>query len=496
MRVVDLAGAPDRPALVAAGRTISYSELAEHVDTEVAWVGASAVGRFALLADNGCPWAIADLALLEAGLPNVPLPGYFTPAQMRHVLTDAGLDAVLTDQPTAITGLELGFAAAGIAPGSGLTLLRRSLPVGQASLPPGTAKVTYTSGSTGEPRGVCLSAEALATVARSLAAATAGLGLDRHLCLLPLPTLLENVAGIYAALLSGASCELPSLADTGVSYGALRPQKLCAAISASCPASLILVPELLRVLIGARQQGWQAPDSLRFIAVGGAVVAPAMLHEATRLGLPVFEGYGLSECASVLCLNTPASSRVGTVGRPLPHVRLRVDGTGQLVAGNPGMLGYLGDVSTPPPAEIATGDLGAIDADGFVTVRGRQSTLLITSFGRNIAPEWIESELQREPEIAAALVFGEARPWLTALLCPVSAGITRSALNAAVARVNARLPDYARLGGFALAAEPFTFANGSLTANGRLRRRHIQRQHEKLLEGLYREPRAAEEIPA
>ncbi len=496
MRVVDLAGAPDRPALVAAGRTISYAELAERIDTEVAWVGESGAGRFALLADNGCPWAIADLALLAAGVPNVPLPGYFTPAQMRHVLTDAGLDAVLTDQPAAITGLGLGFDAAGLAPGSGLTLLRRPLPVGQASLPAGTAKVTYTSGSTGEPRGVCLSAGALLTVARSLAAATAGLGLDRHLCLLPLPTLLENVAGIYAALLSGASCDLPSLAATGMSYGALRPLQLCAAISASRPASLILVPELLRVLIAARRQGWQAPDSLRFIAVGGAVVAPELLSEAAGLGLPVFEGYGLSECASVLCLNTPGSNRVGSVGRPLAHVRLRVDESGQLVARNPGMLGYLGEAAAPPPAEIRTGDLGAMDADGFVTVRGRQSTLLITSFGRNIAPEWIESELQREPEIAAALVLGEARPWLAALLCPASADTAPAALQAAVARVNARLPDYARLGGFALAAEPFTFANGSLTANGRLRRRHILRQHEQLLEGLYREPRVAEEIPA
>jgi long-subunit acyl-CoA synthetase (AMP-forming) len=343
---------------------------------------------------------------------------------------------------------------------------------------------------------VCLSAGLIESVARSLADATAPLQLKRHLCLLPLPTLLENVAGIYASLLSGATCEIPSLAETGMSYGGLQPGRLTAAISAREPSSLILVPELLRVLVHATVMGWKPPASLRFIAVGGALVSPGLLEQAERAGLPVFEGYGLSECGSVVCLNTPGNNRRGSVGRPLPHVQVRLDEQQQIIVRNAGMLGYLGDEQGHVGDEWATGDLGSIDADGFVYVQGRRKNLLITSLGRNIAPEWVERELQHEPEIAAALVVGEARPWLTALISPTAAGNSAARIDAAVARANRRLPDYAKVRSWALAGEPFTFANGSLTANGRLRRAHVLRQHQPAIEQLYRDTTAAQETVA
>jgi long-subunit acyl-CoA synthetase (AMP-forming) len=129
-------------------------------------------------------------------------------------------------------------------------------------------------------------------------------------------------------------------------------------------------------------------------------------------------------------------------------------------------------------------------------VQGRLKNLLITSLGRNIAPEWVERELQLEPEIAAALVVGEARPWLTALISPTAAGNSAARIDAAVARANRRLPDYAKVRSWALAGEPFTFANGSLTANGRLRRAHVLRQHQPAIEQLYRDTTAAQETVA
>jgi long-subunit acyl-CoA synthetase (AMP-forming) len=180
----------------------------------------------------------------------------------------------------------------------------------------------------------------------------------------------------------------------------------------------------------------------------------------------------------------------------LPHVQIRFDNQQQIIVRNSGMLGYLGDAPLSPTGEIETGDLGSIDADGFLHVHGRLKNLLITSLGRNIAPEWVERELQQEPEVAAALVAGEGRPFLTALISPVASGTSHSRINAAVARANSRLPDYARIRRWALAAEPFTFANGSLTANGRLRRVHILREHEQALVWLYREPNTQKEIYA
>jgi len=483
----------DRPALRDGADSISYGALPALVEAEGTWLARSGARRFALLADNGCAWAVTDLALGNRSLLHVPLPGYFTPGQMAHVLNDAGIEAVVTDQAATLAALDLGFAPAGFSAQTGLALWRRPPPASSSPVPDGTVKITYTSGSTSEPKGVCLSAALIESVARSLADATAALRLERHLCLLPLPTLLENVAGVYAALLSGATCEIPSLAETGMSYGGLQPGRLTAAIAAREPHSLILVPELLRVLVHAAVMGWQPPASLRFIAVGGALVAPGLLARATRLGLPVYEGYGLSECGSVVCLNTPAGNRPGSVGRPLPHLQVRLDAEGQILVRNAGMLGYLGEPLRSPAEELATGDLGSIDADGFVQVRGRLKNLLITSLGRNIAPEWVERELQQEPEIASAIVVGEARPWLAALITPTSVGCTPGEIEAAVARANRRLPDYAQVRSWAPPVRPFTFANGSLTANGRLRRAHILRENDMLIRRIYQDTTTLEE---
>lgn len=487
LRLDNAASFGECPALRDGAHTINYGALPALLEVEGQWLAASGARRFALLADNGCPWALTDLALANRELLNVPLPGYFTPGQMAHVLDDAGIDAVVTDQPATLTALKLGFVRTGVSLQSGLSLWQRPVPGTTKPIPPGTAKITYTSGSTAEPKGVCLSAALIESVAHALADTTADLRLTRHLCLLPLATLLENIAGVYAALLFGATCEIPSLAETGMSYGGLQPGRLTATIAARKPSSLILVPELLRVLVQAAVMGWKPPVSLRFIAVGGAQVSPELLAQAERVGLPVYEGYGLSECGSVVCLNTPSNNRRGSVGRPLPHVQVRVDGRQQLIVCNAGMLGYLGEQPVRDGAEIATGDLGSVDADGFVHVHGRLKNLLITSLGRNISPEWVERELQLEPEVAAALVVGEARPYLTALISPTGPAINRSRIDAAVARANRRLPDYARIRSWTLAAEPFSFANGSLTANGRLRRAHIFREHEQVICQLYRE---------
>ena len=105
---------------------------------------------------------------------------------------------------------------------------------------------------------------------------------------LPLPTLLENLAGIHAPLRSGATCVVPSSADTGMSFGALDPQRLLRSLTQHRPESLVLVPELLRLIVRAAQGGYALPDSLKFIAVGGASV-PNLLDDAAALGLPAFK---------------------------------------------------------------------------------------------------------------------------------------------------------------------------------------------------------------
>jgi long-subunit acyl-CoA synthetase (AMP-forming) len=311
---------------------------------------------------------------------------------------------------------------------------------------------------------------------------TASIGIRRHLCLMPLPTLLENLAGVHAPLRSGATCVIPSSTETGMSYGALDPERLLRSLSLYRPESLVLVPELLRLIVRAAQAGYVLPDSLKFIAVGGAPVARSLLEEAAELRLPVFEGYGLSECGSVVCLNTPQSSRLGSVGRALPHVSLSLGKGGELRVSGWVMSGYLGDVLRDGPREIATGDLAEIDEDGYVYIRGRLRNLFITSFGRNVSPEWIERELAHEPAIRHALAVGEGRPDVRALVCPARPELEHTTILHAVEHANERLPDYARVRHVVRMPETPTVSNGLLTANGRLRRERVLEKFGVLLD--------------
>jgi long-subunit acyl-CoA synthetase (AMP-forming) len=478
---------PGAIALVDGQRTISYGALPALIEHEIEWLREGGAERHAVLADNGVPWALADLALHVGELLSVPLPGSFTPAQLAHALDDAGIDAVLTDDDTRAPSLLPGWRHNGTSPVSGLHRYRRQLDLASRAIAPaGTRKITYTSGSTANPKGVCLSGPALEAIAESVAGATRELAIERHLCILPLATLLENVAGLYAPLLRGATCVVPPSSVTGMSYGGLDAGRLLGTLSREQPSSLILVPELLQVLVVAAERGWQPPASLQFVAVGGAKVSGELLARADAAGIPVHEGYGLSECASVVCLNTPASRRAGTVGRPLPHVRVRVDASGQVhVAGNT-MLGYLGDPPRAPRDEFATGDLGVFDADGYLQLQGRIGNRFITSFGRNVSPEWVECEISQRLVGQPVLVYGESRPYAVALVGASAHEAPDAAVEAAIAAANAVLPNYAQVRHWARAPGPFTSADGTLTANGRLRRQQIHSRFGALLDDLYR----------
>lgn len=475
--------APGRIALADGRRAYTYGQLGSVVHLEADFLLSTGGLRFGLMADNGCGWVIADLALHQMQRVNVPLPAYFTAAQMRHAIDDACVDALVTDGPEKILDLWPDFRLVGVSPSSGLAVLRRQIDEGtRRKVPFGVTKITYTSGSTADPKGVCLESATMNRVTRAMVQVTAPIGIGRHLCLMPLPTLLENLAGVHAPLRSGATCIVPASADTGMSYGALDPQRLLRTISLHQPESLLLVPELLRLIVRAAQGGFSIPRSLKFIAVGGAPVSKNLLEEAAALGLPVFEGYGLSESSSVVCLNTPHAARLGSVGRAMPHVSLRLDEHGELHVKGSVMCGYLGDPASGVSREIATGDLAEIDRDGFVYIRGRLRNLFITSFGRNVSPEWVERELAHEPAIRHALAVGEGRPAVTALICAARPELDTAAMALAIERANQRLPDYARVRRFVCMPETPTLTNGLLTANGRLRRDRVLERFGTLLD--------------
>jgi long-subunit acyl-CoA synthetase (AMP-forming) len=464
--------APESVVLVGVERAWTAAETLEEARRLAARL--SPGGVVGVLADNGPVWVIADLACQVAGAVHLPLPEFFSTEQLRHVLEQSGADTVITDHPERIGALDLGFSVVG--QWQGLQWLRRV--ADPVALPQGTAKISFTSGSTGTPKGVCLSLAGLHDTATALCDRLAALPLQRHLAVLPLALLLENVAGVYAPILRGMQVHLPPQRDVGWhGMSGFDPARLAAVVDRERGDSLVLVPELLKAWVMFLAAG---PGSKRhspaFVAVGGARVAPELLAAARAAGVPACQGYGLTEAGSVVALNIPGDEGEG-VGRPLPHVACRIE-AGELHVRARGFLGYVG-AAAPLGDWFPTGDLATVDEQGHLHLAGRCKNLLITSYGRNVSPEWVEAELLAEPAILQAVVCGDGEAALAAIVVP-RPGVSASEAQHAVQRVNRALPDYARIGRVVL-SEPFLPANGLATGNGRPRRAHILARHSAAL---------------
>lgn len=469
------------------GLTLTYAQLDDAVAKLSAHLVRCDIRCIALIADNGPGWALVDLAALAAGLRIVPIPTFFSAQQTAHALQDAGVDALIQDPRLAAPEA---FRLSAYEPlplpshVDALALRIRKTSPPALGIAPATQKITYTSGTTGTPRGVCLSAATLQAQSRALCEVGGAGPFDVHLSCTPLATLLENLSGLYAPLYGGARTCLPPLNEVGLSgASAFDPGALLDAIGRYAATTLVLVPQQLQALVHTlERRGAASPRSLRFVAVGGAPMPAGLLERAHARGLPAFEGYGLSECASVVSLNRPGAHRPGSVGRVLPGLELQVLADGELCVQGRGFLGYVGEPLADATRPVHTGDLGRIDSEGFVHVTGRKKNLFITAFGRNVSPEWVERELAGSAAIAQSAVFGEARPFNTAVIVSASAD---SAIEAAVQQANAQLPDYARVQRWLRADAPFSIANHQLTANGRPRREAISTAYRARLDALY-----------
>lgn len=374
-----------RPALNDGARVWTYRDLEHEVQSWVERLRTLDARRVAYRLPNGCNWIALDLALLKTARVAVPIPDFFSRGQERHILARSGGDTYVVEADYEADG----FARAGSHAGCEILRTRVAQP------PPvhdRTAKITFTSGTTGQPKGVCLSATHLLATAASIEAALGGASGWRHLCVLPLSLLLENVAGVYANLAAGHEIHVPPLLAVGVKGSSgLDVAQFIAAQNRHRPQSIILVPQLLLAMTAAAEFGVTVPDSYRFVAVGGGKVPVSLIERAQRVGIPAFEGYGLTECGSVVALNLPRANRPGSVGRALGDIAVELVG-GEIHVRGASMLGYLG--GAPEANRIVTGDLGTLDDDGYLHVLGRIKSGFITAFGRNVSPEWIEGELQ------------------------------------------------------------------------------------------------------
>ncbi|MFC1747455.1 AMP-binding protein [Pseudomonadota bacterium] len=496
---------PDIIALEGDKVSLSYKALQDTIDDLSRQFKDHHYQCLGLMMDNSPAWAVIDLAAIAADVTLIPIPSFFTSQQAHHALTDAGVQDVITDQ--CARAIEP-FPNAKLRPqariaGKSTWMLSLSGDTSK-SAPKNThknntkqnasniSKITYTSGTTGTPKGVCLNQAAMDSVASSLGSTIHVTEDDRHLSLLPLAVLLENIGGIYTPLLNSACCVIPSLNNVGMQGAAkLDPQQMYQAIVANRATSIILLPQMLQALIAVINAGYPVPDSLRFIAVGGAPVSVRLLEQAQEFGLPVYEGYGLSECASVVAVNTLQEHRKGSVGKPLPHVQIRFTAEGEILLRGNLFNGYLNHPANQHEW-YASGDLGYLDDDGYLYLTGRKKNCFITSFGRNVAPEWVERELTLSPAIAQAVVYGEARPFNTAIItvnnpaCDAPEEIALEALiEKAIAEANKHLPDYAQVSAWIKTEQPFSIENNQYTATGRPRRQAIMDRYGERLNALY-----------
>ncbi len=457
--------AAERVAMSDSFRSLTWSKL-------TAWTGGIAedlgsepetVGIFG---NNSVEWAAAFLATSAAGKTVVPIPVFFSDEQRAHVIRDAGVKRII------VTDAEAAAAQTLPVPVYHLPESRTgTLPLDRRD----GGLIIYTSGSTGTPKGVRLVSGQAMWSAEALSKAIGATPEDKYLSLLPLPTLLELICGVMIPVLAGGPVHYDG--SVARNAGAGIASNIAEAFERARPTTSVLVPQLLGLYaLQLMASGKRPHEELRFVAVGGAAIPPVLARGARLLGIPVYEGYGLSECCSVVSVNRPEACREDTAGKPLPGLQVTIE-EGEIVVEGPSIMdGYLhGDA---PSGKWRTGDVGSLDGDGFLTVHGRRDNLIITPYGRNLSPEWIETILLGDPRLRACILAqsGESGE-LAILLIPSPAGeawfkaassdeIVKhlgQALNAAP--VYAR-PKRALVLGLAEAS-----ANNLFTPNGRIRRK-------------------------
>jgi long-chain acyl-CoA synthetase len=244
----------------------------------------------------------------------------------------------------------------------------------------------------------------------------------------------------------------------------------------------LLVINKLRSRIGGR---------FRFLVSGGGALSRDVAEYFHSVGLPILEGYGLTETSPVLTVNRLGGTRLGTVGPAIPGVELKIAADGEILARGPNIMkGYHNK-----PEETAqviqdgwfyTGDIGEIDADGYLKITDRKKDLLKTSGGKYIAPGPIEGRLKLFPRVMNAIVIGDRRKFPAALIVPAR-GATKIDISKDVEELNRSLAHHEQIKAFELIETDFTIEGGELTPTMKVRRRVVEQKYREIIDGIYAE---------
>jgi long-chain acyl-CoA synthetase len=498
--------------------------------------------RVAILSENRFEWLIADHAILSCGVADVPLHAPLADAQVAYQVghsesrgivvsgqcqadkvfevLDAlpALEFLVSLEPIAAPAecrLKLltweGLKHLGMRTGTAgrREIVRRESELTGQSL----ATIIYTSGTTGNPKGVMLSHDNLRTNAEGTGKISFLESDDVLLSWLPYSHIyartvdhyLTTWAGITLALAESIETLIVNLAEVQPTWLTAVPrfyEKVWNSVEGQPPAKR---DESLRKLLGPR---------IKQLCSGGAPLPRHVCAAFHAAGLPLLEGYGLTESSPVISFNNAESFKIGSVGRTIENVEVRIAADGEILTRGPHVMqGYwqnpTATAETIRDGWLHTGDVGKLDEDGFLSITDRKKDLFVTSAGKNIAPSELERLLTSDPFIDQAVVYGDGRHFISALIVPneallkaeaeklgcgweVATGfLTASALNEFMqSRIDALMvvvsqPE--RVKRCLLLEKPFQLAADELTATMKVRRRHILAKYERELAALYDE---------
>ncbi|WP_308389399.1 AMP-dependent synthetase/ligase [Acidithiobacillus sp. AMEEHan] len=505
--------------------------------------------RVLLMAANSVDWAILDFAILSIGAVTVPLYASLGAREIHYVLGDCSPSLILLQNGEIYNRLEP--AAWGVAP-SHVFLQEPAMGMatwkdldtlgGDGEASPAVpaeplrrqdlASIVYTSGTTGWPKGVMLShGNFLSNIEGFLHLVPLRAG-QRLLSVLPLSHVFERATGHFGGYLLGLE----------TAY-AERPDTVLRDLAVTRPDLLIAVPRIFQVLYdrtlrtlndrhdwlgkflrqgmgleGQARANWQQAVSsyllrkrlrkklggrLQYFVSGGAALDPAIARFFLQLGLPILEGYGMTEASPVIAANPLHAIHPGSVGKPLPNIELRIAEDGEILVRGPSIMqGYWNNDTatheTIVEGWLHTGDVGELDADGYLHLTERKKEIIVNSAGENIAPQKIEMRLCSQPLISQAVVFGDHLPYLIALLYPdpeivrdtlgenPDARQLEQALRQAVDHALHGLPSFEQVRRFAILREPLSESAGTLTPTLKVKRRRVAERYAAELTALQR----------
>jgi long-chain acyl-CoA synthetase len=535
-----------------------YRRRADHVAAGLVELGVQPGDRVAILSENRWEWLVADHAILSAGAVDVPIHAPSTPAQIQFQLEHSGAIGVIVstpDQWDKIASVRSQLPALRFAilmesrvgrvfeshqsadqieiggtrrASSHPTLLswaaveqagQRAGRTGHGIIadreagitPDHLATIIYTSGTTSRPKGVMLSQRNLVT--NSLAGAEA-YGFDCSkvwLNWLPFSHVFARLVDHYATTRMGTTMALAESAATVMDdIREIQPTYLTSVprLLEKVWAHLVSFPLEERPAEAARLFGRR----LSHISSGGAPLPKHVATDLREAGVIVLEGYGLTESSPIISFNLQDQWKIGTVGRPISGVEVKIAEDGEILTRGPHvMLGYWKDPEATAAAIedgwLHTGDLGALDDDGYLSITGRKKDLIVTAGGKNIAPAALEALLIQDPFIEQALVYGDNRPFVVAILVPKfdklpealrDSGGAFSADEEVVSdanllawyqkRVDAALKDVShieRARKIVVLTRPLSLDLDEITVTQKVRRTAVFRRYQSYLDALY-----------